>query len=205
MARTKFKGKRVEPLVDKEEQERIDALEEYYEGLEDIDRSTKYGSHMDDRAFRLCLRYGCSLAELADRLDVRIETVYNWKRDHASFREAIRSGLDSFSVSACEKAIVTRAQGYDKEVVTRAFSQRVTPQGELVDVEEERVQVIHVPSDTAAAKFVLRNRAPELYPDSKEVKMGGIAGGAPIEIKSGVSAEEAAKIYQEAMKAANSE
>ena len=203
MARTKFKGKKNK--VDPEEQERIDALEEYYNGLEDARNISKYGEHMDEKAFQLCLRYGCSLPELADKLGVHIETVHRWRRVHASFKAAVRDGWDGFAVSACEKAIVTRATGYDKEVVSKAFSQRITPQGELVNVEEERVQTIHVPADTAAAKFVLKNRAPELYPDSKEVKMGGIAGGAPIEIKNGVSAEEAAKIYQEAMKATNSE
>ncbi len=121
--------------------------------------------------------------DIADFFNVVVSTVYEWKKAHPEFSEAIKRG----------KAIVDREVG--EKLIDRAMGAQFTIQKEVklksVEYEngkkvseEERVEVVDLqqeaPPDTQALIFFLKNRRPDLYRERQEVEHSANKDAPPV-------------------------
>ena len=106
-------------------------------------------------------RRGCSDKEIAEAFGVSERTVYNWKKAHPEFLQALNeckgkadeAVVESLYAKACGKAKrVTKK----KRDVLDSDGRKVT----LTEVIEETL-----PPDTTAMIYWLKNRQPELWRD----------------------------------------
>lgn len=132
-------------------------------------RPSKFCDSLIERAKECCER-GATDMELADALGVHPATLYRWKLEHPEFCEAIKSGKD-VADERIERSLFQKASGYDV-VETQAVKVRVAQYGEKVEVVEVRR---HVPADTTAQIFWLKNRRSAAWRDKQEVEHSGNA------------------------------
>lgn len=128
-----------------------------------IGAPTKYKSEYDEQARKLCL-LGATDKDVADFFDVTEQTVNNWKKEHSSFFESLKSGKKLADANVAEK-LYHRAIGYEHPDVKFA-----THEGEITD---EREYIKHYAPDPTAAIFWLKNRQPEKWRDKQEVQHSG--------------------------------
>ncbi|MFZ5784098.1 MAG: hypothetical protein ACOY4R_28215 [Pseudomonadota bacterium] len=108
-------------------------------------------------ARKFCI-LGATNENLAEFFEVSLATIGNWLRDFPEFKEAVRQGRTVADADVAEK-LYSRATGYDHEA-SRWFQ---TPDG------PQEVKVTrHIPPDTAACMFWLRNRRRDLWRDKIE-------------------------------------
>lgn len=106
-------------------------------------------------------RRGCSDEEIAGAFGVSVRTVYNWKKAHPEFlqalneckRKADEAVVESLYAKACGK--VKRVTKKKRDVLD-SDGRKVT----LTEVIEETL-----PPDTTAMIYWLKNRQPELWRD----------------------------------------
>lgn len=125
-------------------------------------RPTAYKPEYVEQAQKLC-QLGATDVELADFFKVSINTIANWQRHHADFLGAIKAGKD-IADDRTERSLYHRANGYTYE------SEKVFQfQGEIVRAETRE----HVPPDTTACIFWLKNRRPEQWRDKQDHNHSG--------------------------------
>ena len=132
-------------------------------------RPAKYQEGFAKQAAKLCT-LGATDEELADFFEVSIRTVANWKVRHPEFLQALKTGKDAAD-DRVERSLYQKAIGYsfDGEKVFQH-------QGAVVRAKTRE----HVPPDTTAAIFWLKNRRPEQWRDKVVNELSGKDGG-PIE------------------------
>lgn len=122
-------------------------------------RPTKYeGEKTDKLAFKLCL-LGATEQEIANALEVSLDTVTEWKRVHPSFSASINEGRETADATIAE-SLYNRAKGYshpDVHISSYEGGITVTPITK------------HYPPDTAAAFIWLKNRKSGKWRDKVEV------------------------------------
>jgi hypothetical protein len=103
---------------------------------------------------------GATDREIATALGVAESTLHYWRAQHVEFSEALKVGKAPCD-DRVEASLYHRATGY-----TFASEKIFNYQGEVV-----RAQTLeHVPPDTTAAIFWLKNRRKELWRDKHEVE-----------------------------------
>lgn len=128
-------------------------------------RKSLYQEEYANQALKLCL-LGATDKELAEFFSVSEQTLNKWKKDFPEFLESLKKGKSIADANVASK-LYNRAIGYDyeeKHYETKQPKKDVPP--ELV--EAKRIKK-HVPADTTAAIFWLKNRQPEKWRDRKEV------------------------------------
>lgn len=123
-------------------------------------RPPKYKDTFASQAAKLCA-LGATDEDLADFFEVSVRTIGRWKTEHDEFCQALKA--DKAEADArVERSLYQRAVGYtfDSEEV------RVLRDGEVVRVPTRT----HVPPDTTAMIFWLKNRRPDLWRDKHEVE-----------------------------------
>ena len=120
-------------------------------------RPTLYKPEYAERARELCAR-GAINPHLAAHFGVARSTVGEWIAKHPEFAEAVQQGRDAADAVVIE-SLFTRATGYDRKV-ERAFLYRGDPR--------TVTYTLHVPAETRACMFWLRNRRPEDWMESVE-------------------------------------
>ena len=125
---------------------------------------TAYRPHFVEQAAKLCL-LGATDMELADFFNVSLATIKNWKFHYPEFLAALKSGK-SYSDERVERSLFHKAIGYsfDAEEVFQY-------QGEIVRAKVRK----HVPPDTTAAIFWLKNRRKDRWRDIHKHEHG-VAG-----------------------------
>ena len=105
---------------------------------------------------------GATDAEMADFFDVAISTFYRWKNEFPEFSEALKTAKASAD-ERVERSLYHRAVGYtfDSEKVFQF-------QGEVVRAKTKE----HVPPDTTAAIFWLKNRRSKEWRDVRQHEVG---------------------------------
>ena len=105
---------------------------------------------------RKCCERGMTDIEVADMLGIGLATLYRWKLHHPAFARAFKLGKAAAD-DRVERSLYSRAVGYsylaEKAVMTR-HGQKTT-----------RYRA-HIPPDTAAAVWYLKNRRPDRWRDS---------------------------------------
>lgn len=106
---------------------------------------------------------GATDAEIADILEIDIATLYRWKNQKPEFCEALKAGKAPAD-ERVERSLYQRAVGYtfDSEKVFQF-------QGQIIRTPVRE----HVPPDTTAAIFWLKNRDPENWRDKQQVEHSG--------------------------------
>lgn len=121
-------------------------------------RPVEYCEAFARLAFKFCL-LGCKDTELAQMLSITEATLNNWKHEHPSFLESIKSGKQKSDADVVD-ALRKRAMGYSHPDLHIAVIN-----GKVVKTPITK----HYAPDTGAAAFWLKNRRPEHWRDRSEL------------------------------------
>lgn len=125
-------------------------------------RPTSYKPEMAEQAYKLSL-LGHTDEQLAKFFEVHVSSIYEWKNVHPEFSDAIKNGkevADAEIVMTLRK----RAMGYEVTEEKVEESGEGASAGKKVTVTEK-----HIPPDTTAMIFWLKNRQPKQWRDKQEV------------------------------------
>lgn len=118
-------------------------------------------------------RHGLTNEQIAANMGICEATFYKWQEEHKEFSEAIKKGLEVI-VCELENALIKRAKGYE---VTESNSFYDRDGNEI-----KRETVRHVPPDTTALIFALKNMDSANWRDRKETALSGAVDTTPKEI-----------------------
>lgn len=122
-------------------------------------RPTSFKPEYSDQASKLCL-LGATDVEIADFFKVDVRTVYRWQNQHPEFCQALKVAK-SQADERVERSLYHRATGYTFDAV-KIFM----PASALEPVYAPYRE--HVPPDTTAMIFWLKNRRPDAWRDKTE-------------------------------------
>jgi hypothetical protein len=132
------------------------------EGSDKGGRPSKYQPWTADQAEKLC-RLGATDTDLADFFGVTERTINRWKLKYPEFCQALKRSKNEIDQQVKE-ALHRRARGYSYT------SEKVFQyQGQVIRAKT----VVHVPPDTVAAIFWLKNRQPDEWRSNPEEGGGG--------------------------------
>ena len=101
-------------------------------------------------------RDGLTDEQLAQKMGVGTTTLYRWKDEYREIREALKKGKEVIDIQV-ENALLKRALGYDYQ---EERIERSDKDGTKI------IQILkHVPADTTAQIFWLKNRRPDKWRD----------------------------------------
>lgn len=120
-------------------------------------RPSLYQPEYAQKARELCER-GATTADLAEFFQVSTQTIRNWSHEHVDFFEALKIGKAAAD-ERVEASLYHKAIGYSFDAV-KIFQH----QGQVVEAPYRE----HVPPDTTAAIFWLKNRKPQEWRDRHE-------------------------------------
>ena len=131
-----------------------------------VGRPSSFKPEYVKQAKKLCA-LGLTDGELAKFFDVHVGTIYRWQAKFPDFCDALKVGKAPAD-DRVERSLYHKAVGYTFE------SEKIfNYQGEVV-----RAKTIeHVPPDTTAAIFWLKNRRKEDWRDKHDHTMSGPDGG----------------------------
>jgi hypothetical protein len=127
-----------------------------------VGRPTAYEPKFAEQARKLC-GLGATDADLADFFEVSMRSIYRWALKHEEFCHALKSGKET-SDERVQRSLYHRAIGYSFDAVKILM---VNGEPQSVPYRE------HVPPDTTAAIFWLKNRRPKEWRDKQEVEHSG--------------------------------
>lgn len=145
-------------------------------------RPSKYDPKVHPQLAKWMARCGLIDVQIAKELGIAKSTLNLWKRDYPEFAEALREPKNLVD-SLVEDALLRRALGYEVEETEVTADKK----GQASGAQEQpkgRVKKLrkHVPPDTTAAIFWLKNRQPGRWRDKQEHELSGPGGGAiPVE------------------------
>jgi len=121
-------------------------------------RPESYKPEFAEQAKKLC-QLGATDIGLADFFEVSDRTIYRWQVKYPEFCQALKAGKESAD-DRVERSLYHKATVYTYE------SEKVFQhQGEIIRAPVRE----HVPPDTTAMIFWLKNRRPEAWRDKSEV------------------------------------
>jgi hypothetical protein len=133
-------------------------------------RPTKYKPEYDEQVYKLCL-LGAKDTEIADFFEVNEDTIYEWKKVHPSFSEAIANGktkadmevANSLYKTANDRVVVKQVPIKTKNVFWKDGKK----------IEEEKVEIVEIeeiiPADFRSQSFWLRNRKSDVWREKSEI------------------------------------
>jgi len=127
-------------------------------------RPSAYQPQYAEQATKLC-ELGATDVDLADFFGVTITTIKNWKSSYPDFLAALKLGKETVD-NRVERSLYQRAMGYtfDAEKI------QVLRDGTVVRVPHRE----HVPPDTVACIFWLKNRRKDQWRDVQSHEHGGV-------------------------------
>ena len=126
-------------------------------------RPTEYRVEYIARAKEMCA-LGATDAELAEEFGVSVTTLYNWRAKHPEFLEALKLPKEQAD-QRVERSLFERATGYTRESV-KIFCGKDGSVTEVPFME-------HVPPDSTAMIFWLKNRKPAEWRDKVDMEHSG--------------------------------
>jgi Homeodomain-like domain-containing protein len=131
-------------------------------------RQTEYKPEYCQDAAKLCAQ-GATDKELAEFFEVSDRTIYRWKAQFPDFCQALKVAKD-IADDRVERSLYHKAVGYTFSAV-KIFM----PGGATAPVYAPYEE--HMPPDTTAAIFWLKNRRPDRWRDKTEQEVTGADGG----------------------------
>ena len=112
-------------------------------------------------------RDGLTDEQIAARIGITTSTLYDWKNKYSEFSEALKKGKEVVDIEV-ENALLKRALGYDYT------EERVERSQDGGKKSIKTVQTVkHIPSDTTAQIFWLKNRRPDRWRDKQQIEHSG--------------------------------
>ena len=146
---------------------------------------SKWETHVKDRLIEVegCARDGLTDEQIAKNLGINIATLYRYKNDYCEFCEALKRGKEVVDREV-ENALLKRALGYNyMEETTEELPNGTT---------KSKTAIKHIPGDTTAQIFWLKNRKPDVWRDKTAIEHSGeIEGDNPF---SNLTTEELKKV-----------
>lgn len=102
---------------------------------------------------------GLTNEQIAHNMGINVGTLYEWNNKYPELSESLKRAK-TVADEEVENALYKRALGY----TTRVYKEKVTPKGQVVPYMED----VHIPPDTTAQIFWLKNRKPEKWRDKVE-------------------------------------
>ena len=121
-------------------------------------RPTQYKTEYNEQVYKLCL-LGADDKKIADFFNIQESTLNLWKKKHPEFMESIKKGKEIADFEIAQ-SLYFRAKGYECKATKFA-----TFNGEITDSQE---YIEHLPPDTTAAIFWLKNRQKDIWRDKTE-------------------------------------
>lgn len=129
-------------------------------------RPTAYKPEYVAQVEKLCA-LGATDDELADFFEVHRSTIYRWKLEHPEFCDAIKTAKE-IADERVERSLYQKATGYNvkEEQAVKLKVDQYKEEVEVVEVEK------HIPADTTAAIFWMKNRRSGKWKDKQEHEHG---------------------------------
>ena len=111
-------------------------------------------------------RNGLTDEQIAHNIGISVKTLYDWKNNHSDICNALKKGKEVVDIEV-ENALLKRALGY-------SYTEKKTTKS---DKDGEKIEVIekHMPPDTTAQIFWLKNRRPSEWRDKRNIELAGNA------------------------------
>lgn len=111
-------------------------------------------------------RDGLTDEQIAHNMGITPSTLYAWKEKYSEISEALKKGKEVVDIEV-ENALLQKAKGYNAEV-RKTFKVKEVyydSDGRRCEKEhlESAVDEVHIPADTTAQIFWLKNRKPEQW------------------------------------------
>ena len=123
-------------------------------------------------------RDGLTEKQIAGNIGICWDTLNEWKKRFPEVSEALKKGKEVVDIQV-ENALLKRAMGYTVNLV-KTFKVKRTEYDEntgrkISEYEElaEGIDQVHVPADTTAQIFWLKNRKPDVWRDKRDVGIDG--------------------------------
>jgi transcriptional regulator with XRE-family HTH domain len=121
-------------------------------------------------------RDGLSDKQIADNMGISRSTLNEWKKKYPDISDTIKKDKAVADIQV-ENALFKRAVGYTVTLKKPIKVKKVSYRDGKKVREEEKVEYaeeeLHVPSDTTAAIFYLKNRKPDTWRDKQDVQVSG--------------------------------
>lgn len=129
-------------------------------------RPSDYRDEFAEQAAKLCA-LGATDDEMADFFEVHRSTIYRWKLEHPEFCDAIKTAKE-VADERVERSLYQKATGYNvkEEVAVKIKVEQHKEEVEVVEVEK------HIPADTTAAIFWMKNRRSGQWRDKQDHEHG---------------------------------
>lgn len=148
---------------------------------------SKWETHVKDKLILVegWARDGLTDEQIAKNLGIGIRTFYEYKEKYPQFSQSLKRGKEVVDTEV-ENALLKRALGYTYDEETYE---------ELSDgTSKSKTVTKHIPGDTTAQIFWLKNRKPGVWRDKTAVEHSGeIKGNNPF---AGLSTEELKKLIK---------
>lgn len=123
-------------------------------------------------------RDGLTNEQLAHNMGITVSTLYEWQKNHSEISEALKKGKEVVDILV-ENALLKRALGYEYEEERYEFEAGICVKKTVIKK--------HMPGDTTAQIYWLKNRKPDAWREKREYveteeegSMGGVIQIAPI-------------------------
>ena len=124
---------------------------------------------------RAWARDGLSNEQIAHNMAITEKTLYEWANKFSEFGEALKKGKEVVDIEV-ENALFKKALGYNA-TIKKTFKVKETlynENGKKIK-ETEKLEIgydeVHIPADTTAQIFWLKNRKPEIWRDKVETNL----------------------------------
>jgi hypothetical protein len=133
-----------------------------------VGRPSSYKPEYAEQAVKLC-KLGATDADLADFFEVSTVTIWRWAGRHEEFCNALKTGKD-VADERVERSLYHKAVGYTFDAV-KIFMPGGAEKPVYAPYQE------HVPPDSTACFFWLKNRRPAAWRDKQDHEHSGPGGG----------------------------
>ena len=127
---------------------------------------------------------GLTNEQIAELMGISETTLYEWQNKYPEFADALKVNKDiadrkveNALYVSCQDRVIKVQKAFKVKHVKYDKGKRVSEDEEVVMAEEE----IHIPANTTAQIFWLKNRKPEKWRDKNETELTGANGG-PLEV-----------------------
>lgn len=118
-------------------------------------------------------RDGLTIEQIASNMGITAKTLYEWKNKYGEICESLKKGKE-LADYIMENALYRRGTGYTITVKKPIKVKNIEYENGRKVKEEEKVvyaeEEVHIPPDTTAQIFWLKNRKPEQWRDKRVVE-----------------------------------
>lgn len=118
-------------------------------------------------------RSGLTEEQIAQNCGIKRQTLYEWKKKYSDINDTIKKNKEIVDYEV-ENALLKKCIGYNakvmknfkvKKIIYSESGKKISETEELVEKQDE----VHIPADTTAQIFWLRNRMPNEWRDKPQI------------------------------------